>query len=88
MLGAIAEFETALRRERQMEGIARALALGTHFGREKQLKADKILELVEKRSQGVPMKVLMAEYKLARASIYRYLGEGKTLLVEDQQAAD
>ncbi|MNF67907.1 hypothetical protein D3C84_497360 [compost metagenome] len=33
MLGAFAEFETALRKERQMEGIAKAKAKGTPMGR-------------------------------------------------------
>ena len=33
MLGVFAEFETALRRERQMEGIARAKAAGKYKGR-------------------------------------------------------
>ena len=32
MLGVFAEFETALRRERQMEGIARAKAAGKYKG--------------------------------------------------------
>src|SRR6266850_565379 len=37
MLGAIAQFETELRAERQREGIRRAQALGVHFGRQKKL---------------------------------------------------
>lgn len=35
MLGAIAQFETELRAERQREGIQKAQARGVHFGRQK-----------------------------------------------------
>ncbi len=33
MMGVFAEFETAIRRERQMEGIAKAKAEGVYKGR-------------------------------------------------------
>jgi DNA invertase Pin-like site-specific DNA recombinase len=37
MLGAIAQFETKLRAERQMDGIQKARARGVHLGRKKRL---------------------------------------------------
>src|SRR5215471_16519332 len=45
MLGAIAEFETALRKERQMEGIARARAQGVHLGRNQRLTPSEAAEM-------------------------------------------
>jgi DNA invertase Pin-like site-specific DNA recombinase len=73
MLGAIAEFETALRRERQMEGIVHAKANGVHFGRQHALTPVQVAALRQRRAQGVLIKVLMQEYGLSKAAIYRYL---------------
>lgn len=73
MLGAISQFETEIRAERQMEGILKAKANGVHFGRVKQLSPSQIRELQDKREQGTLIKTLMQEYKLSKASVYRYL---------------
>jgi DNA invertase Pin-like site-specific DNA recombinase len=45
MLGAIAQFETELRAERQREGIQKAQARGVHFGRHKKLTPAQISTL-------------------------------------------
>ena len=42
MLGAIAQFETELRAERQMDGIRKARARGVHLGRHKRLSPQQI----------------------------------------------
>jgi len=73
MLGAIAQFETELRAERQMDGITKAKARGVQFGRTKRLTRPQITELRDKRAQGVLIKTLMQDYHLSKASIYRYL---------------
>lgn len=73
MLGAIAQFETEIRAERQMDGIRNAKARGVHLGRKKDLTERECLELCQKREQGVLIKTLMKEYKLSKASVYRYL---------------
>lgn len=73
MLGAIAQFETELRAERQMDGIKKAKDRGISFGRKKKLTSQQIKELHNKRAQGVLIKTLMADYKLSKVSIYRYL---------------
>lgn len=75
MLGAIAEFETEIRSERQLDGIQKAKELGVHFGRTKLLSPVQITELHLKREQGTLIKVLMKEFALSKASVYRYLGE-------------
>ena len=75
MLGAIAQFETEIRAERQMDGVRKAREQGVHFGRKKTLAAPQIAELKRKREQGVLIKTLMKDYDLSKASVYRYLGK-------------
>jgi len=50
MLGAIAEFETELRRERQMDGIAKATSRGVRLGRKASLTAEQVTELRQRRA--------------------------------------
>ena len=73
MLGAIAQFETELRAERQMDGITKAKARGVHFGRTRKLTWQQSTELRDRRAQGVLIKTLMRDYHLSKASVYRYL---------------
>ena len=75
MLGAIAQFETEIRAERQMEGIQKAKEKGVQFGRKKELSSERVLELRELRKQGMLIKELMKEYQLSKSSVYRYLRE-------------
>ena len=74
MLGAIGQFETEIRAERQMEGIQKAKERGVRFGRKKSLTAEQITQLRQRREQGVLIKTLMTDYRLSKASVYRYLG--------------
>lgn len=73
MLGAIAQFETEIRAERQRDGIKKAKEQGVAFGRKKKLDKDDIAMLRQRRAEGVLIKTLMKDYKLSKASIYRYL---------------
>lgn len=73
MLGAIAQFETEIRAERQMDGIQKAKEQGVHFGRQKRLTPQQITELRRRRKKGTLIKTLMADYRLSKASVYRYL---------------
>ena len=73
MLGAIAQFETEIRAERQMDGIRNAKANGVQLGRRKNLTEEEQVELQQKRLDGALIKTLMEEYKLSKASVYRYL---------------
>ena len=75
MLGAIAQFETELRAERQMDGIQKARERGVHLGRQKRLTSQQSAALRQQRAQGVLIKTLMREYHLSKASVYRYLGD-------------
>jgi DNA invertase Pin-like site-specific DNA recombinase len=73
MLGAIGQFETEIRAERQMDRIENAKARGVKFGRNKSLTEQQCSELRQERMQGVLIKTLMKDYSLSKASVYRYL---------------
>ncbi len=70
MLGVFAEFETNLRRERQMEGIVKAKAAGVYKGRKPSIDAQRIKEL---RDAGVGASEIARQLKIGRASVYRSL---------------
>jgi DNA invertase Pin-like site-specific DNA recombinase len=80
MLGAIAQFETEIRAERQMDGIQKAKAHGVRFGRKKTLTTTQIAALRHGRAHGVLIKTLMHDYGLSKASVYRYLSDSHVSL--------
>ena len=74
------QFETEIRAERQMDGIQTAKARGVQFGRKKALTTEQIAELRHRREQGGLIKNLMTDYRLSKASVYRYFGETDSFL--------
>lgn len=75
MLAAIAQFETEIRAERQMDGIQKAKERGVKFGKRKKLTHQQIAELQSRRNEGVLIKTLMKDYGISKASVYRYLAQ-------------
>jgi DNA invertase Pin-like site-specific DNA recombinase len=75
VLASIAEFETEIRKERQMEGIAKAKAKGVRFGRKVKLSNIQVTEMRLKRQEGALIKELMSTYDLSKASVYRLIKE-------------
>jgi len=73
MLGAIGQFETEIRSERQMEGIRKALNEGVHFGRVNLLKPHEIDALRQQRKDGDTIKVLARRFAVSPSTIYRYV---------------
>lgn len=73
MLGVFAEFETAIRRERQMEGIAKAKARGVYKGRKPSVPVEKVREL---RAEGIGASAIAKELGIARSSVYEALKDG------------
>jgi DNA invertase Pin-like site-specific DNA recombinase len=73
MLGVFAEFETNLRRERQMEGIAAAKAKGVYKGRPASIDADKVAKL---KADGLGPTAIAKRLGIGRASVYRLLPSG------------
>jgi DNA invertase Pin-like site-specific DNA recombinase len=68
MLGAIAEFETDLRRDRQREGIAKAKADGRYQGRPITINAENVLAAF--RAGDKPQRIAR-RFNIARSSVYR-----------------
>ena len=77
ILASIAEFETDLRKERQMDGIAGAKSKGVKFGRKVQLTPS-VLETVQKmREDGALIREIMDATALSKATVYRALAVHK-----------
>jgi DNA invertase Pin-like site-specific DNA recombinase len=72
MLGVFAEFETNLRRERQLEGIASAKTRGVYKGRKASIDTAKIKQM---RADGIGPSAIAKALKIGRASVYRALAE-------------
>lgn len=70
MMGAFAEFERNLIKERQMEGIKAAQKKGVRFGRQKILDDNQINEIKERVAQGEQKKALAIEYGISRQTLY------------------
>jgi DNA invertase Pin-like site-specific DNA recombinase len=72
MLGVFAEFETNLRRERQLEGIAGAKARGVYKGRKASIDPAKVKQM---KADGMGPSRIAKALKIGRASVYRALSE-------------
>jgi len=72
MLGVFAEFETNLRKERQLAGIAAAKAKGKHLGRKSILSDKQKQEIRDSRDRMNPTE-LSQEYGVSRATVYNIL---------------
>jgi DNA invertase Pin-like site-specific DNA recombinase len=72
MLGVFSEFETNLRKERQLEGIAKAKAEGKYKGRKRSVDIDAVRSL---KAEGVGPAAIAKRLGVARASVYRALAE-------------
>lgn len=72
MLGVFAQFETAIRRERQMEGIAKAKSAGVYKGRKPSVPVDEVRRL---KAEGVKPVDIARTLKIGRGSVYRALGQ-------------
>lgn len=73
MMGAFAEFERALIRERQREGIALAKARGAYRGRRPSLTAEQAHQLRMRAAAGESKTTLAAEFGISRETVYQYL---------------
>lgn len=76
MLGAVAEFERSLIKERQREGIAIAKAKGVYRGRKPSLNAGQIEELRKRIAVGDKKAVIAREFGISRETLYQYARTG------------
>ena len=73
LLGAFAEFERTLIRERQREGIRIAKTAGKYKGRARKLTDDQIEEVRQRVSAGVPKTTIARDFGIDRTTLYRTL---------------
>lgn len=68
ILGAVAEFENDLRRERQREGIARAKERGVYKGRKRTVEIEEVRRL---HGEGLKPTAIASALAISRTSVYR-----------------
>ncbi|MFN3277066.1 MAG: recombinase family protein, partial [Paracoccus hibiscisoli] len=72
LMGAFAQFERAIIRKRQAEGIAKAKTRGVYKGRPQKIDHAQIIDL---RKTGMQVINIARHLKISRASVYRALGK-------------
>jgi len=73
VMGAFAEFERALLRERQREGIALAKKRGAYRGRRRALSPEQTTKLRQRVAAGEKKAMLARELGVSRETLYQYL---------------
>lgn len=73
IMGGVAEFERAMIRERQLEGIAKAKQAGKYTGRKSTFKSAQIQAIRERASAGEQKAALAREFGVTRQTIYNIL---------------
>jgi len=73
VMGAFAEFERSLIRERQREGVELAKRRGAYRGRKRTLTDEQITALRERVTAGEPKARLAREFGISRETVYQYL---------------
>jgi DNA invertase Pin-like site-specific DNA recombinase len=82
ILALIAEFENDIRRERQQDGIKRAVEAGVRFGPKPLLTADVVAKVRQMKVDGLTITEIAQRVHLSRASVYRALGGEISLEIE------
>src|SRR5919112_2052362 len=77
VMGAFAEFERSLIKERQREGIALAKQRGAYRGRKKTLTPERAAELRQRVAAGISKAQVAREAGISRQTLYQYLQENK-----------
>lgn len=77
VMGAFAEFERALLKERQREGITLAKKRGAYRGRKPTLSADQIADLKARVGAGEAKSRIAREMGISRETLYRYLRQSE-----------
>ena len=74
VMGAFAEFERSLIKERQMEGVAIAKKAGKYRGRSKCLTDEQVAEMRQMASDRYKKVDIAKKFGISRDTLYRYLG--------------
>ena len=75
LLGSVAEFERAIIRERQAEGIAKAKARGVYKGRAKVLNEEQMTQARTWVGEGIPKAEVARRLGIGRTTLYKYLNQ-------------
>ena len=73
VMGAFAEFERSLIKERQREGIALAKQRGVYRGRANALNETQIAQLKQRAAAGEKKTILAQEFGVSRETVYKYI---------------
>lgn len=73
IMGAFAEFEVQLIRERQKEGIKLAKERGVYIGRKKMLDEEQMKQLWEMAHEGHKKTFIAQTFNISRGGVYKYL---------------
>ncbi len=76
IMGGVAEFERAMIRERQLEGIAKAKQAGKYRGRQSTMTAAHVKAIRDRAAAGESKSALAREFMLSRQTIYNILSAG------------
>jgi DNA invertase Pin-like site-specific DNA recombinase len=75
VMGAFAEFERALLRERQREGISLAKKRGAYLGRKRSLSAEQVGQLRSRVAAGEAKAAIARDLGISRETVYQYLAQ-------------
>ena len=73
VMGAFAEFERALIKERQLEGIAMAKRRGAFKGRKKSLSQAEVAEILQRIEAGMSKAQVAREFGISRETLSKYI---------------
>jgi DNA invertase Pin-like site-specific DNA recombinase len=74
IMGGVAEFERAMIRERQLEGIAKAKQAGKYRGRQSTMTSAQVQAIRNRVATGCNKAALAREFGVTRQTIYNLLG--------------
>ena len=75
VMGAVHEFERALIKERQLEGISLAKKRGAFKGRKKSLSDAEVAELRQQITAGMSKARTARKFGISRETLYKYIKE-------------
>ncbi|KHK03930.1 recombinase family protein [Desulfovibrio sp. TomC] len=78
IMGAVAQFELAMIRERQREGVAAAKKAGKHCGRKATLSAEQVAEVRERVAAGEDKTTIAQAFGVSRGTIYNAIAKAQT----------
>ena len=86
-LGAFAEFERAMIRERTMNGLAHARKAGKHIGRKRALSPQQRAEIIERVENGLGSPAQLASlFRVSRSTVQRVLRDYREKLAREAAA--